>query len=149
MSHFCRAIARKVLTLLQVQTETEDLDLWGAVQMPLAFVHDSPIKVRWKDLCVSMRKALLFHFLSSSLKAGDSWWWQLLDIGTVETSRELGSSPQALLVRLNTNKQVNKYVEWQHIHSHYKNTFHLTVNNKQLEKLAESKGDMTMKCCIQ
>lgn len=114
LPRFRRAIAMKVLTPLQGEAETKDVDLWGAVQMPSVCAQASPIKISWKTLCVPMRKALLLHVLSSSLKAGNSWWWQLLNIGTVETSRELGNSPQNFLQRLDTNKHVNKYAEWQH-----------------------------------
>jgi len=64
--------------------------------MPSVCAIASPIKISRKTLCVPMRKALLLHFLSSRLKAGESWWWQLLDIGMVETCRELGNSPQTL-----------------------------------------------------
>lgn len=111
LPQFRRAIARKVFTPLQIQTETEDLDLWGAVQMPSMCARASPIKISWKALC-ACEKGFTAPFLSSSVKAGNSWWWQLRDTDTVETSRELGSSLQTFLKRLDMNKQANKSVQW-------------------------------------
>lgn len=99
---------RKVLSPWQAQAESEDVDLWDVIPMPLGCASPSPIKISWKTLPVPMRKALLLHSWSSSWKAESSWCWHLI----LTRWKHPGNwgIPLIFLQWLDTDEQVNKYV---------------------------------------